>query len=87
MKIGSIENQTLSFFLSDARQFRSVVELVSWFSRNSLKEAFSGLDVMLRFSVGEVSAVVALFDFTPRSSERNLLPLKTGEKVIISSNF
>ena len=28
------------FFLSDTRKFRSVVELISWFSRNSLKESF-----------------------------------------------
>ena len=63
---------------------RSVVELVSWFSRNSLKEAFSGLDATLRFSVGELSLVEATFDFSPPAAaggvnagdKGNMLPLK-----------
>ena len=42
MKIAAEANNGL-FFLSDTRKFRSVVELISWFSRNSLKESFSGL--------------------------------------------
>ena len=58
-----------------------MVELVSWFSRNSLKEAFSGLDATLRFSVGELSLVEAAFDFNPSSAnangdKNNMLPLK-----------
>ena len=61
---------------------RSVVELVSWFSRNSLKEAFSGLDATLRFSVGELSLVEAAFDFDGGGGgggggdKGNMLPLK-----------
>ena len=64
---------------------RSVVELVSWFSRNSLKEAFSGLDATLKFSVGELSLVEAAFDFSPSTSsagnagdKSNMLPLKVS---------
>ena len=65
-----------------------MVELVSWFSRNSLKEAFSGLDAFLRFSIGELSLVEAAFDFSPAASvssataagaagdKGNMLPLK-----------
>ena len=60
-----------------------MVELVSWFSRNSLKEAFSGLDATLRFSVGELSLVEATFDFSPPAAggvnagdKGNMLPLK-----------
>ena len=62
---------------------RSVVELVSWFSRNSLKEAFSGLDATLRFSVGELSLVEAAFDFDGGGGggggdKSNMLPLKVN---------
>ena len=57
-----------------------MVELVSWFSRNSLKEAFSGLDATLRFSVGELSLVEAAFDFDGGGGgggdKGNMLPLK-----------
>ena len=69
------------FYLSDTRKFRSIVELVSYFSRNSLKESFSGLDITLRFSVGELSIVEALFDFNDK--EKNMLPMRVGERVTI----
>lgn len=50
------------YFLSETRKFRSVVELVTFYSRNSLKESFNGLDTPLRFPVGEVFLVnFALF--------------------------
>ena len=40
------------FYLSESRPFRSVVDLVSYFSRNSLKESFSRLDANLRSASG-----------------------------------
>ena len=46
------------YFLSETRKFRSVVELVTFYSRNSLKESFKGLDTPLRFPVGEVTLVI-----------------------------
>ncbi len=74
------------FYLSDTRKFRSVVELISHFSRHSLKESFTGLDALLRFSVGELSIVEALFDYRPDMldpANRNQLPLVTGERVTV----
>ena len=50
------------YFLSETRKFRSVVELVTFYSRNSLKESFKGLDTPLRFPVGEVSLVKTTYD-------------------------
>jgi guanine nucleotide exchange factor VAV len=89
MKIcSSCSAMTDSFFLSDTRKFRSVVELISWFSRNSLKEAFSGLDSTLRFSIGELTVVEAQFDFAPDTGANgsmggNMLPLKAGNVVTV----
>ena len=64
---------------------------MSWFSRNSLKEAFSGLDATLRFSVGELSLVEAAFDFNPSSAntnangdKNNMLPLKVRSEDRVS---
>ena len=45
------------YFLSETRKFRSVVELVTFYSRNSLKESFKGLDTPLRCPVGDVTLV------------------------------
>ncbi len=69
------------FYLSDTRKFRSVVELVSWFSRNSLKESFSGLDTTLQFSVGELFIAEAQFDWSP--TEKNMLPLRQGDRLTV----
>ena len=69
------------YFLSETRKFRSVVELVTFYSRNSLKESFSGLDTTLRFPIGEVFLVKAKFDFVPPVEQKTMLPLKTGDEV------
>ena len=71
------------FYLSDTRKFRSVVELVNWYSRNSLKESFSGLDTCLRFSIGELSIVEAQYEFSPAQSDRNMLTLVPGDRVTV----
>ncbi len=71
------------FYLSDTRKFRSVVELVSWFMGHSLKEAFSGLDTNLQFPLGELFIVEAQYEFSPKPTERNLLPLREGERVTV----
>jgi guanine nucleotide exchange factor VAV len=79
----SMDNTAVShvYFLSETRKFRSVVELVTFYSRNSLKESFNGLDTTLRFPIGEVFLVKAKFDFIPPADQKNMLPLKTGDEV------
>ena len=69
------------YFLSETRKFKSVVELVTFYSRNSLKESFHGLDTTLRFPIGEVFRVKAKFDFVPPPDQKTMLPLKTGDEV------
>ena len=63
--------------------FILVVELVTWYSRNSLKESFSGLDTYLRFSIGELSIVEAQYEFCPAQSDRNMLSLVPGDRVTV----
>ena len=75
--------ENVLYFLSDTRKFRSIVELVTHFNRNSLRESFSGLDQNLRFSVGELFYAKALFDFAADDSEPNMLPLSLNEKVLV----
>lgn len=71
------------FYLSDTRKFGSVVELVAWYGRHSLRESFSGLDTTLRFSVGELLMVEALYEFSPALSDRNMLPMKPGDVLTV----
>jgi len=77
------EDNTTWYYLSESRRFRSVVELVSYFSRNSLKESFSGLDTILRFSVGELLLVVAKYEFSPALSDKNMLEMSPGERLVV----
>ena len=60
-----------------------VVELVTWYGRNSLKECFSGLDTTLRFAIGELSIVEAQYEFAPALSDRNMLSLLPGDRVTV----
>ena len=73
------------YYFSENRKFNSIVELVSWYCRNSLKESFQGLDTRLQFPIGELSLVEAIYDFNPASGEdrANLMTLKTGERVAV----
>ena len=41
------------------------------------------MDTALRFSVGELHLVEAIFDFTPAGTDSNMLPLKAGDVVTI----
>ncbi len=52
MKI--LSNLNDDFYLSDNRKFKSVVELIAYFCRSSLKESFSGLDTTLRFPLKDL---------------------------------
>jgi hypothetical protein len=89
MKI--LNNLNDEVYLSDSRKFKSIVELISWYSRHSLKESFSGLDTTLRFPIKECNIVEAIHAYDPEASsptnvtnqERNLLPLEIGERVVI----
>ena len=38
---------------------------------------------ILRFSVGDLFIVEALFDYTPKPNEKTLLPLTAGERVTV----
>lgn len=57
---GGVNNANSWFYLSDNRKFRSIVELVSYFSRNSLRESFNGLDQTLAFPAGEIQKLRSL---------------------------
>ena len=73
----------LRYYLSDNRKFRSVVELVAWYSLHSLRESFSGLDTRLRFSVGELTLVEAQYEFAPALSDKNMLSLLPGDRLVV----
>ena len=75
------QNNKVEYFLADTRKFKSIVELVHWFCRHSLRESFNGLDTTLRFPIGELSIVEAQYEFY--TEEKNMLPLKPGDKVTI----
>ena len=90
MKI--LSNLNDEFYLADNRKFKSIVELVSYFSRNSLKESFSGLDINLRFSIKDLLLVEAMHRFDPEASspngnENNLLPLEIGDQLIVLDRY
>ena len=48
-----------------------------------MKESFSGLDTILRFSVGELLLVVAKYEFNPALSDKNMLEMLPGEKLVV----
>lgn len=72
-----------AYFLSETHKFTSVVEMIAWYSNNSLKESFQGLDNILQFPVKELSLVEARYDFLPSEQDSNQLPLKKGERVTV----
>jgi len=86
MKINTSEPEEgcgAKFFLSEARTFRSVVELVSWYSHHSLKESFSGLDMTLKFPYRDITLARANHDFTPDQKESNMLYFRSGEVLAV----
>merc|ERR1712095_32484 len=58
MKI--LSNLNDEFYLADNRKFKSVVELIMYFSRNTLKESFSGLDAILKFPIKDLCIAEAI---------------------------
>lgn len=44
----------VNFYLSEARKFDTLVELVNWYRRNSLKESFATIDTVLMYSIDQV---------------------------------
>ena len=87
-----IQHLNDEYYLSDSRKFKSVVELVSYFSRSSLKESFSGLDCNLRFSIKDLLIVEAQHKFdpeaqSPNGTENNLLALEIGDRVVVIDKF
>lgn len=81
MKINSGEHPDwgTKFYLSESHAFRSMVELISNYTQNSLKESFAGLDMTLKFQFRDLSLARACYDFTPDQSESNMLIFKSGE--------
>jgi len=81
MKINSGEHPEwgTKFYLSESHVFRSMVELISYYTQNSLKESFAGLDMNLRFQFRDLSLVRASYDFTPDQTESNMLLFRSGE--------
>jgi hypothetical protein len=71
------------YYFSENRKFNSVVELVSWYCRNSLKESFQGLDTVLQFPIKELCIVEAIHEFNPPSEDNNLLLLRAGERLTV----
>lgn len=87
MKIDTQESSSAeddnAYFFSENRKFGSIVELVSWYCRNSLKESFQGLDTFLLFPFKELFRVEATYDFRPNPEDANMLTLRQGERVTI----
>lgn len=72
-----------AFYFSENRKFNSIVEMVAWYSRNSLRESFHGLDTTLQFPVGELSLVEARYEFSPSPEDTNMLALAKGDRVTV----
>lgn len=75
------------YYLADTRKFGSIVELVTYYTLHSLDECFTGLDSLFRFPVGELSQAIAQYDFEPAATEKNQLPMKTGDRVTIIDKY
>jgi len=70
------------YYLSEARFFKSIMELITCYEHASLSENFVGLDVKLKWPFRRIIAI-AEFDFNP--AESNQLPLKKGCQVTVLS--
>nr|XP_012216162.1 PREDICTED: protein vav isoform X2 [Linepithema humile] len=70
------------YYLSESRFFKSVVELVEYYERESLSENFEKLDQRLLWPYRRVVAK-ALFDY--HGNERNQLNLRRGCRVVVLS--
>lgn len=71
------------YFFSETHKFSSIVEMIAWYSNNSLRESFQGLDNILQFPIGELSLVEVRFDFLPSDQNGNQLPIRKGERITI----
>jgi len=85
MKINSGEHPDwgTKFYLSEPHAFRSMVELISYYTQNSLKECFQGLDMKLKYQFRDLSLVRASYDFTPDHTEFNMLKFKSGDVLAV----
>jgi len=85
MKINSGEHPDwgTKFYLSESHAFRSMVELISNYTQNSLKESFAGLDMTLKFQFRDLSLARACYDFIPDQSESNMLTFKSGDVLAV----
>uniref|UniRef100_A0A6B2EJZ5 Putative rho guanine nucleotide exchange factor vav3 n=1 Tax=Phlebotomus kandelakii TaxID=1109342 RepID=A0A6B2EJZ5_9DIPT len=74
------DSETVSYYLSTRRYFKTIIELVSFYERNDLGENFAGLNQSLQWPFREVIAT-ALYEFVP--DDQNQLPLRKGCQVIV----
>ncbi|GAB0092906.1 Vav [Sergentomyia squamirostris] len=74
------DSETIQYYLSTRRYFKTIIELVSFYERNDLGENFAGLNQSLQWPFREVIAT-ALYEFVPE--EQNQLPLRKGCQVIV----
>merc|ERR1712154_300114 len=84
--MGSTAENTLTvtkFFLSESQAFRSMVELISYYTAHSLKHSFSGLDMTLKFPFRDLSLVRAEYDFTPEKNDSNMLMFKSHDVLAV----
>ena len=80
---GASTASSTDYYLADSRKFKSIMELVYWYSQHSLRECFNCLDTNLSFSIGELTIMEAKYEFSPTPDHRNMLPLRVGDKVTI----
>ncbi|KAG4079230.1 hypothetical protein HA402_006953 [Bradysia odoriphaga] len=74
------EGDSVCYYLSSRRSFKTIVELVSFYERNDLGENFAGLNQTLQWPFKEVLSK-ALYDFNPK--ELNQLPLRKDCIVLV----
>ncbi|XP_063243092.1 protein vav [Bacillus rossius redtenbacheri] len=70
------------YYLSEARFFRSIIDLIATYEHASLSENFVGLDEGLKWPYHRIVAI-ADFDFSPQES--NQLALRKGCQVVVVS--
>ncbi|CAL4087751.1 unnamed protein product, partial [Meganyctiphanes norvegica] len=77
------QDETGYFFLSEARFFRSIVELINYHYANLLAESFQGLERTLTRPVYDTAVV--RFTYSAPPSGNNHLSMLQGERVVVIS--
>ncbi|XP_071521753.1 protein vav isoform X2 [Panulirus ornatus] len=75
------QDETKFFYLSEARYFRSIVELINFYRQSPLSESFTGLDCCLHRPLYDTAVV----KFSYKGKGPNHLSLEPGQRVVIMS--